>query len=499
MSEIIHLSATDIYSYFRPSQCEARPYLIEQGVEPSLISPYEEVLMDLGNRHERSHLATMPDLIDLSAVDPNTREKSTIDTVTNGGPGVYQARFRCSVRIGEYDCEVAGEPDFLIRAFDSYIIRDSKMSHRINAKDHPEIVLQLNLYGWLFEQVLKMAPAGLQVHSGVGEIVELPYEGEQGILEELERIIYLKTSENEPIKAVGWTKCSNCGFKNHCWEHAWENHDVATLVGVDQGLAFKLADSGITTYSQLLDSYDSNALSELKRPWGSGEKRVGKGAERILLTAECVLDGKTHLLQKPDLPKFNNWVMFDLEGMPPYLDLPARIYLWGMQVFGENPGQFLHAASGFGKDGDKKAWFEFLKLCENVFSTYGNIRFIHWASYEKTALKKYIEKYGDPDGVGGQVLANLLDLLRLVERSVILPLPSYSLKEVEKSVGYQRSQDEYGGTWAMANFIRATETDDQDLREQVMNMIVKYNQEDLEATWAVFEWFRGLEKRDMPY
>jgi hypothetical protein len=33
-----------------------------------------------------------------------------------------------------------------------------------------------------------------------------------------------------------------------------------------------------------------------------------------------------------------NYVMFDLEGMPPQLDELEKIYLWGMQVFGERPG-----------------------------------------------------------------------------------------------------------------------------------------------------------------
>lgn len=32
------------------------------------------------------------------------------------------------------------------------------MARRITEKDHPEIVLQLQLYGWLYEQVIKEPP-----------------------------------------------------------------------------------------------------------------------------------------------------------------------------------------------------------------------------------------------------------------------------------------------------------------------------------------------------
>jgi len=43
----------------------------------------------------------------------------------------------------------------------------------------------------------------------------------------------------------------------------------------------------------------------------------------------------------------------------------------------------------------------------------------------------------------------------------------------------------------MATFIEATETSDEGKRKELMDKIVTYNKEDLEATWAVFEWLRG--------
>jgi len=88
------------------------------------------------------------------------------------------------------------------------------------------------------------------------------------------------------------------------------------------------------------------------------------------------------------------------------------------------------------------------------------------------------------------VKQNLFDLLPVMKKCVALPLPSYSLKVVEKHVNFQRSQREYGGDWSIAKYIEATETEDQELRAKVMNEILTYNEEDLAATWAVFEWLR---------
>jgi predicted RecB family nuclease len=110
---------------------------------------------------------------------------------------------------------------------------------------------------------------------------------------------------------------------------------------------------------------------------------------------------------------------------------------------------------------------------------------------EVTHIKQYIDRHGDLDGIANRVLSNLFDLRPLTKDSVALPLPSYSLKVVEGYVGFQRTQEEYGGAWSMAQFIMATETNDEAERNRRMGEILRYNEEDLSATWAVFEWLRG--------
>lgn len=126
-----------------------------------------------------------------------------------------------------------------------------------------------------------------------------------------------------------------------------------------------------------------------------------------------------------------------------------------------------------------------------IFSEYGALPFVHWHHYEKSKINLYIDRYGDPDGVAGTVLDNLLDLLPVTQRSIALPVSSYSLKVIEKYVGFKRTQDEFGGEWSMAKYIEATETEDEALRSEVMDSIVTYNREDLAATWAVLEWLKS--------
>jgi predicted RecB family nuclease len=183
--------------------------------------------------------------------------------------------------------------------------------------------------------------------------------------------------------------------------------------------------------------------------------------------------------------------MFDLEGMPPHLDELDKIYMWGVQVFGDKPSQFMPAVSGFGPNGDKEGWLALLRNARKIFRVYGDIPFVHWTSYERTYLSMYVQRYGDEDGVAGRVMANLLDLFTVTKQSVILPVPGFNLKVIEQYIGYKRRQPESGEQWAMAMFIGATETSDEAKRKELMDEILAYNKEDLKATWAVFRWLRS--------
>jgi predicted RecB family nuclease len=63
---------------------------------------------------------------------------------------------------------------------------------------------------------------------------------------------------------------------------------------------------------------------------------------------------------------------------------------------------------------------------------------------------------------------------------------------VEEFVGFKRTQEEYGGQWSMAQYIEATEIDDEQARQKVVDEILKYNEEDLGATWAALCWVRDF-------
>jgi predicted RecB family nuclease len=491
---MIRLSASGFYDLFRPTKCPGRVYLRYKGEPEAPPGPYDEVTRKLGQRHEEAHLQKFAKFVDISTGAVENREIRTREEIGKKSPVLYHSLLRTKYRLGSKEVEIIGEPDFTIFDENGYVIRDSKISRNITEKEHPEILRQLEIYGWLYYQMFRIPPVRLEVHSGKNEIVPITYDNGAMALSVLHELLKIKELAAEAYNPVGWTKCGGCPFNYRCWTAAEKELDVALLPGVDQGLAIALHQEGTKNVHDLLAVFDERSLAEFKRPWGDKTQRVGKKAESIIRIAHCFANGKEILLQPPDIPGFPNYVMFDLEGMPPYLDELDKIYLWGLQVYGEEKGRYTPAVAGFGEKGDEEGWNGFLKNAEGILKQYPDIRFIHWHHYERVRIDMYVERYGDPKGVAAHVRKNLLDLLPICQDSIALPLPSYSLKVVEKYAGFQRTQDEYGGDWAMAKYIEATELEDAEARDEVMDEILKYNEEDLAATWHVLQWLKSKRK-----
>ena len=74
-----------------------------------------------------------------------------------------------------------------------------------------------------------------------------------------------------------------------------------------------------------------------------------------------------------------------------------------------------------------------------------------------------------------------------------LPVYSYSLKKIECYVGFQRTQEIYGGDWSITAWNEALEAGNPEDRDKLLGELAVYNREDLEGMWAVYEWLRRLD------
>ena len=143
----MRLIASDFVTYQRPSPCELRVWLRHRSEPERDVSPYEELLSQLGEKHEREHLVTLGAFLDLNKLNEEQRLQETSASIVNKVPVLYQPAFRVMHMFGTTEAEILGIPDFMILDGGGYIIRDAKIARRIDEENHPEILLQVQLYG----------------------------------------------------------------------------------------------------------------------------------------------------------------------------------------------------------------------------------------------------------------------------------------------------------------------------------------------------------------
>ncbi len=500
MPSPLRIVATDFYDLHSPSYCQLRLYLKEQGAPAAAPDLYAQALMRLGMRHEQAYKAGLePQPLDLRRGSDEARVAATLEAVKEAKNSLYRPFLAIETTLpGLGPIQVAGEPDFIILGPAGYAIRDTKISKAEKVmdgetsleKDHPDIYWQLQAYAWLFERLTGAPPAALEMVNVNSSIITVPYGGPAFFEAELLDLARVKGAKAAFYEPVGSSKCGACEFKPQCWPAAEKAQDVSLIYELQDQHSRALHDAGITTVKALA-AMDEVSLAKVIKT--GKDKKPGKTEAKVLRYAEALVTGKAIPIQKPDIPVSDNYVMFDIEGSgPPALpDLVA--YLWGTQVFGKAPGAYNAAIAPFTPTGDQGGWQAFLATCNGIFDQLGEIPFIHWATYEKTLIDKYMKRFGDDaHGTGARVLAKLHNLFPTVKNAVALPIKNYSLKTIEVFIGYKRTQEEFGGTWSMAKYLEALETSNQTARDEIMTAITTYNREDLESMWKVFEWAQKL-------
>jgi predicted RecB family nuclease len=512
------LSPSSISRLYEPTECARRTWLRDVAkLDPSPEGDFEKFNKEQGIRHEARVVERLKakgfSLVDIDGFDNKNAYDDTLAAVQAGGSVVYQGMLEATTEIDGQEVRIFGYPDFLIPDGDGWIVADAKLTRSVHKSDGKErgdkqaIFLQLRLYGWLFEQSFPGVPCSLRVYNGAGGEEAVESDGGASALLELGRVVEIRSLTEEPAELVGWSKCGPCGYKEHCWPIAEQQKALGLVVDIDKKLAPKLEAEGITSYPEVAERLDAVELAKLKSQKGdniAGSRRILENIEALMKDEPVrrLDDDGNPVAIDPRVTESDTYVMFDLEGLPPELDEDKQVYLWGMQVFhasGEK-GEFIDCLAEFGEDGDKRGWEEFLRQARALIDEHGDIHFVHWAHYEKTMIKAYIERYGDDDqGTAAKVLKLLLDLLPITRDSVALPLPSYSLKVVEqsdavfKATGFKRTAEDVAkGDESIVAYMEAVETDDMSRREEIVDAICAYNQEDLEATWAVQKWLRSL-------
>jgi len=483
--QVIH--ATDIYTYYRPSECARRVWL--EANRPDLrgpLSELEELMRLKGREHEQAHLHTFPEYVrpSYSPGDLVAGADATAALLSERKPVIYQGVLTSP------DDDLVAIPDFLIREGDGYVVREAKLV--LNLEHHPEIPAQLGLHANLLQKAVGIPPARTEVLLAGGELTAVEATPNDALLQTLKAI---KALNDEPDEAVGWTKCNTCGYFDHCWPEAVAAHDPAVVPGIEQSLRHVLRKMGYARYEDLVE-FTTSDLAEIRFPRGRTKRRVGdKTAEKVLRQVHVLVSGRMQTVARPELPSPGPVVYFDIESNPWDIGMETAVYLWGIMI-DRSPGsapEYWGRIAPAGTDGDREAWFAFLAKAQEVIQTLGDVPFIHFSDYEKTWVGKYADRWGDPEGIAARVLTLLWDMRRkAVLGHLCLPIHSYGLKHVEECAGFKRTQQDYGALWSVGRYNAYLEATDDAERKKIEEELLTYNREDCLAMRHVLEWARDL-------
>lgn len=86
----MRLNASVFYGLQRPSECDLRLYLRANGVKEGKPSPYQEVIIELGQWYEEQYLSGIGQFADLRGGDEDERIQRTIEAVQDGASVLHR-------------------------------------------------------------------------------------------------------------------------------------------------------------------------------------------------------------------------------------------------------------------------------------------------------------------------------------------------------------------------------------------------------------------------
>jgi predicted RecB family nuclease len=492
LDERVWLSPSDVTAYLACAHLTRLSLGVARGELEPPGPPGEEaeLVFRKGLEHEQAYLARLR---------AEGRRVAEIELGTDWGhaQGETLAAMRAGMDV-VYQGALAGDgwrgvADFLLRVETpsalgawSYEALDTKLAR--HAK--PAYVLQLCFYSERLAALQGADPARIHVLLGNQECVSFHPQDfaayQRRVAARLERFVAGRP-ETEPYPV---DHCGICAFKPRC-DADWDAVDhLCRVAGIRRRQVDRLAEAGLPTLAALARA-DEDA-----RPAGMADETFAKlrGQARLQLIARETREDTYELLQPgaetgfallPD-PSPGD-LFFDFEGNP-FWDAGGSLeYLWGTTDANDE----FTALWATDHDQERAAFETFVDDVRARLEQHPTLHVYHYASYEITALRRLMGRYGTREQELDDLLRRgvFVDLYKVVKGGLRISRPGYGLKEVEHLIGFERSAEIREGGTSIVEFERwMVERDD-----TILDEIAAYNREDCIATRVLRDWL--LERR----
>ncbi|KTD10633.1 putative RNA helicase [Legionella gratiana] len=191
-------------------------------------------------------------------------------------------------------------------------------------------------------------------------------------------------------------------------------------------------------------------------------------------------------------PNSKNDIFFDIEGFP--LEEGGLEYLWGVTYFDDNHQRQYMDFWAHDHDQEKESFRSFVEWVYKRWQQDPSMHIYHYASYEITACRKLMSRYGVCEYEVDQLLRNevFVDLYKIIKGALLIGESRYSIKNVEHLYRAKRDTEVGSGSDSVVVYERWRENPDGDTWQtsKILNDIRSYNIDDCNSTQELVVWLR---------
>ncbi|MBV8690421.1 MAG: TM0106 family RecB-like putative nuclease, partial [Actinobacteria bacterium] len=493
------VSATDLVGFLLCEHLTTLSGRVAAGelVAPEQDDPELQVLRDRGLEHEAAYLAQLEaeglSIVRVSEDDGSVpvQQQVTAAALDGGADVVFQGAFWDDADRA-HGVTWRGHADFLRRVEGGagYEPEDTKLARHVK----PSAVLQLCNYAELLGHMQGHDPEFLHVMLGGHDRVSLRYR-EFASYYRLAKARFLDAiAAGAPTEPYPVSHCNLCRWQATC-ERQWLALDRPWLVaGIGREQARKLAKVGITTVRELADGPETVTIKGMS----TGVYERARRQAGLQLSARGVpLDSPPpyELLEPAEgvglsvLPEPSpGELFFDMEG-DPFVGEHGIEYLFGVGWIND-AGEFTYKSFWGHTPAEERAAFEaFVDFVQERRAVHPDLHVYHYAAYERTALGKLMGRHATREDEVDSLFRDkvLVDLYRVVRQSVLVGVPSYSIKKLEPLYMGARHGEINDGASSIVEYEKWLRTQD----HKVLAAIEDYNLVDCESTWLLRDWLEA--------
>jgi predicted RecB family nuclease len=324
-------------------------------------------------------------------------------------------------------------------------------------------------------------------------------------------IIRSQNPANPPVSIAkrisGDFGCATCEFKSVCRDE---------MEAFDGGHGHVTLLSEVTAAKAEENFPDIQGIKDL-----APQTNLSPFGMKSVIRAQTWMDNKVRLINPSEplnLPIFDIEMDIDLENSQAALmesgfeDIPGRdsIYLYGFGIHDRLKDPSWESAE-FGyydnySDSSeseliilKFMWDRIKTEIEKAESHGKSIGVFHYSQHEISWWRKFAERYSNVSGVPtlkeveALISKYFIDLLKYT-RKLAFPVTGYSIKTLAPLAGFYWSADDAGGGNSLIKYQQAvSKSSNEVLKNESINWLRAYNQDDVKATFAVRNYIRNLD------